>query len=110
MSRKITPVAIAPEDRIRLEKLVRAPTTTQRLVRRAKVVLMLAEPVFEVAVGAELGLSWQSVALWKGRFCEKGIDGLHDAKGRGRKASVPDAVRASVITEAVRAPEGTPRW
>jgi transposase len=110
MSRKITPVAIAPEDRIRLEKLVRAPTTPQRLARRAKVVLMLAEAVSEAAVGAELGLSRQSVGLWKARFCEAGIDGLNDAKGRGRKASVPDSVRERVITEAVRAPAGTPRW
>jgi hypothetical protein len=110
MSRKITPVAITPEDRIRLEKLVRAPTTPQRLSRRAKAVIMLGEPVTEASVGASLGLSRQSVGVWKARFCAKGVDGLHDAEGRGRKASVPDAVPARVITEAVRAPAGTPRW
>jgi hypothetical protein len=39
-----------------------------------------------------------------------GLAGLDDKKGRGRKASIPDAKVARIITEATRPSKGRSRW
>ena len=88
----------------------RAGKTPQRVARRARVVLLLADGRSTRAVAASLGVSTRSVALWKRRFMEGGPGALlRDAPGRGRKASVAVVARAR-LRALLAMPPPTRRW
>lgn len=93
-----------------LERLVRAPTASQREVRRARIVLRRAAGESQEAVAAAVGVNRPVVALWERRFRRDGLAGLADAKGRGRKSSIALDRAARVLSEAVQPPPGRSRW
>ena len=75
-------------DRFRLESWVRAPTTSQRLVLRSRIVLLLSDGLSARAVAQALDISRHTVDLWRNRFREGGCLALmQDKAGRGRKPS-----------------------
>jgi transposase len=74
-------------DRALLERWVRAGTTSQRVARRSRIVLLALDGVDDVA--ARVGVSPRTAQLWITRFWEGGAEALlHDAPGRGRHATV----------------------
>lgn len=77
---------IADGDRATLERWVRMPTAEQRIVRRSQIVLLLGEGLAAREVARRLGVSRQTVDLWRRRYAEEGRDALtRDRPGRGRK-------------------------
>jgi hypothetical protein len=48
--------------------------------------------------------------MWSTRFESAGLPGLEERPGPGRKASIPAARLARVVTEATRPPEGKTCW
>src|SRR3954466_13984474 len=79
------PISLPAEERQLLERLVAAPTSAQRDVLRARVVLLLAAGHSNQEVAAKLETSARTVSLWRGRWSRDGLTGLRDAPGRGRK-------------------------
>jgi len=80
------PVALAAEDRRSLEQWIRAGTTPQRLARRSRIVLLLADGMSSRAAARALGVSRHTVDLWRQRFEAGGCHALvKDKPGRGRK-------------------------
>lgn len=89
--------------RTRLERWVRGATTPQRVVRRARIVLLALDGIPPDEIAARVGVSRPTVALWIERFADGGPDALlHDAPGRGRHASIEDA---STLRERLRTAE-----
>src|SRR5262249_22495207 len=81
-------------DRRILTAWIRAGRTPQRLARRTRIVLLVAEGRSMRDVAAQVGASTRSVALWRRRFEGGGPAALlADAPGRGRKATVTDSAR-----------------
>ena len=80
----VEPLVLTPEERIELERRLRAQTTTHRDRQRAEVVLLAAGAVTGRQIAITVGLSEQSVCKWRLRFCEHGLDGLNDAARSGR--------------------------
>jgi len=77
---------IDPAVRHQLERWVRAPTTPQRTVRRSRIVLLLAEGFSGREVARMLGVSRNTVDLWRARYAQEGSQTLTcDRPGRGRK-------------------------
>ena len=73
-------------DQVDLRRWLRTPTAPQRLVTRSRIVLLLADGRSTREVAQLVGVSRPTVALWKKRFQEGGIEALtHDRPGRGRK-------------------------
>ena len=94
-----------------LERLINATTTAQRVVRRARIVLSRAEGHTQLATAAELGVSRPAVIRWERRFSVLGIEGLlKDAPGRGRKPSIPEGKKDTLITQATQPPPNRTRW
>jgi transposase len=58
--------------------------TRPRLAERARIVLACAEGVPNSVVAAGLGWTTMTVAKWRRRFAEAGLDGLADATRSGR--------------------------
>lgn len=81
---------VAPVDRRLLASWARAGTTPQRVVRRATIVLLLADGVPLRKVARRLDVSVHTVALWRERYRRGGAASLWgDAPGRGRRPSIP---------------------
>ena len=93
-----------------LRRRSRATTSTVRERERANIILLRLEGVSVTAAAARLKTTAKRVSLWSTRFVERGLDGLEDEPGRGRKPSIPAAKVARVVTEATRPPKTRTRW
>src|SRR5215471_20546544 len=74
--RKIERILISAADRERLERLVRDRNTPQKVVWRARIVLLASEGLTAEGIGAAVGKSLLTVRRWRYRFEERGVDGL----------------------------------
>lgn len=110
MSRPIEVLEVDTVQRAELERIVRAPTSSQRLVLRARIVLARARGLSQVQTADEVGVQRTVVSLWSRRFAEKGLAGLEDAPGRGRPVTISPKARNRVIVGCVRPPPGRSRW
>jgi len=93
-----------------LQRRARAATSTVREQERATIVLLRLDGKGVEAVAKQLGTTAKRVSVWSKRFEEKGLSGLEDRPGRGRRPSIPEAKVARVIIEVTRPPEGRKRW
>jgi transposase len=105
-------VILSENQRRVLRRWVRAKTSPQRLVMRARIVLMADSGNSLSEIQQEVGVSRPTVTLWKRRFQTGGPEALlHDAAGRGRKRSIPDAKVAQILTATVETqPQGATHW
>src|SRR5262249_36012539 len=78
MIRDAVAVRLSPEERAVLEAKLRAPTTEQRQVFRARIVLLAAEERSTLSIARELGTMPRTVSGWRGRFAREGLAGLED--------------------------------
>ena len=103
-------IELTPDDRDRLQKLVKDGNTAQKLVRRAWIVLACADGLGTVAVARRLQTSQPTVRLWRERYRATGVTGLlKDASRPPGKTPVPPARVKQVIemTLHTRPPKGT---
>ena len=77
------PVSLTDEQRATLERWVRQPTTEQRLVLRARMILLLDQGKSNEAIGRQLGVRAATVSRWRSRFAKRGTDGLYDKPRSG---------------------------
>jgi len=63
-------------DRDELERLVRDRNIAQKVVCRARIVLLAAEGLPAGAIAAASGKSQLTVRRWRRRFLAKGVEGL----------------------------------
>jgi Helix-turn-helix domain len=62
----------------------RATTIRAGLVRRARIILLLADGMTLTDIAATVGLSRRNTYKWIQRFMQEGLAGLEDKPGRGR--------------------------
>ena len=74
--RKIEQISIGAADRERLERLVRDRNTPQKVVWRARIVLLASDGLAATAISAAVGKSVLTVRRWRRRYVAKGVDGL----------------------------------
>ena len=75
---------ISDEERGELERWVRAHTSSQRTVKRARVVLLAAEGVSNRQIAEMVGLNEHPVGVWRQRFETERLAGLEDRPRSGR--------------------------
>ena len=99
-------------DRERLERLVRSPTAAQKVVLRARIVLLGAAGAGVRETARELRTTPPTVMLWRGRFASGGVQAiLKEAPRPGR----PRQIQADLVAEVVRRtlaekPLGATHW
>jgi transposase len=74
--RKIERISVSEADRERLLRLVRDRNTPQKVVWRARIVLLAADGLQAIAIAASVGKSLLTVRRWRRRYMAKGVDGL----------------------------------
>jgi transposase len=86
MSRKSLPVVLTEAEVIRLEQWIRAGSTPQQVVLRARIILGAVAGQSVQVNAAQLGVQRRTVALWCRRVRTQGIGCVWEiATGRGRK-------------------------
>lgn len=109
---KIERIEVPAEDRERLRQLARDRNTPQKLVWRARIVLLAGEGKRALEVAAEVGMSVLTVRRWRRRYRDKGVDGLRkDATRPSRVKPLSAETIAKVVDLTLHAtPEGATHW
>src|SRR5262245_38156396 len=76
-------VVLSDVERAELTGWVRRPTTQQRLVVRARIVLAAADGMANAAIGRRVGVVIDTVRKWRHRFAGQRMAGLADRKRPG---------------------------
>src|SRR3974377_1104175 len=104
-------VVLAPTEAKELERRVRSQSLAVDLVRRAKVILMLATGRSYSEIGEQLGCTDRYISLWKERFKQERLSGL-DSRYRGaehRRRTAQTEARILKLTQ--RGPsDGSTHW
>ncbi len=104
-------VRLSRQDRAVLEARLRAPTTAQRDVLRARIVLMAAKGRSTRSIARELGTMPRTVSTWRGRFAREGLAGLADRRRTGAKPKYGEETGRRILEVLERAPPtGFARW
>ncbi len=77
-------IALAPEERMALNAMVRQYTLPYFMVVRAKAILLAAEGLGNKRIGEKLDLPREIVSKWRKRFFYERLPGLQDRPRRGR--------------------------
>ena len=72
---KAAEVHLRPGDRAVLEARVRAPTSEQRDVMRARIVLLAASGRSTRSIAREVATMPRTVSQWRGRYAREGLAG-----------------------------------
>jgi transposase len=112
MSRKSVPVVLLESERIRLEQWIRAGSTPQQVVLRARMILAAAQGSQDKEIAAQLKVHRFSVALWRRRVRQQGIGCVWEiAAGRGRKPRYGAAVTSQIVEATLQdKPKGSTHW
>jgi Winged helix-turn helix len=93
-------MVLSSAEQATLERWQRSTTVAAGLVRRGKIILLLAAGHSHADVGRSVGVQRTVVRTWAKRFLAQRLDGLSDAPGRGAKGG---------FSPGGRDPRGTPR-
>lgn len=106
-----TIIRLAPPERRELQRRLRSRSLASEEVRRAKVILLLAQGLSFSAIGSQLACSDRYISNWKKRFQAHRLSGLASRYG-GRKANPLAAKEQARILAATRQPprDGTTHW
>ena len=112
MVREKFSVRLTPEERDRLEHLVRAGRSPARVATRARILLKTSEGWSAPKVAQALDVAESSVYRIKRRFSEDGLDGvLQDRPQANRYRKLDDRAGAHLIAlTCTPAPEGYDHW
>ena len=106
------PIVLDETTRKELQRQARGRSVPVRVALRSRIVLLAAEGLQNVQIGAELNISVRMAALWRKRFLSLGIKGLlKDAPRPGRTPSIPASTVEQVISKTTQtAPANATHW
>jgi len=106
--RYATPVKLAKKERQELLSLIERKTAPQRDVMRARIALWAHEGHANTAIARELGVSVQTVCLWRKRIAQQGAQGIREGERSGRPPRITHEARLQLIALAceTQEPEG----
>ena len=94
------PIILSKAEEEQLKSISRS--FSHGLVTRAKIIIMSAEGTSNKDIARKLDYSPQSVSLWRRRFLEQGISGLHDQLRPGRPRSISDEQVAELVRKTLQ--------
>ena len=93
-----------------IKRRVRAKVASVRERQRAQIILLASSGMRQKQIADEVGVSRMTVSHWCGRFAQQGLDGLEEARGRGRKSALPTDKIRRVLEEVSQPPKHLGRW
>jgi transposase len=104
-------VVLSDEEREVLERWARRPNSAQALALRCRIVLAAADGERSIDIAERLGCTRSTVGKWRGRFAERGLDGLHDEPRPGKPRQITDEDVERVIVKTLEEqPANATHW
>lgn len=103
-------VKLKSGDRKALESWLRAPTLSQALALRARILLASDDGEGVRPLAARLEVSPNTVSIWRRRYREQGLAGLQTGSRSGRPRRISDAKERAIVTATMRPPEAATHW
>jgi len=100
-------VILTTTERKALKKRIRGARTAWRDRLRAQIVLAAARGRGNARIAGDLRVSQDTVRKWRGRFADRGLEGLSDLPRPGRPRQISAEVRAAVVALACQLPAAT---
>src|SRR5947207_2274129 len=111
MGRPNAALMITPSERSQLRSIVRSRSLPHSLVRRAQIVLLSAAGTANREVARRCGVSAPVVSLWRQRYQQRGIAGLHAELRPGRPRSHSDEQVAGLLRKVLHSkPAAATHW
>jgi transposase len=112
MSRKLPALTLNPSQQQQIRQWLSAHGTPQQVALRCRIVLAAAAGQTENATARQMGTNRKTVALWRARLAERGLESLWEiAPGRGRKPTYgPEKIKAIVDATLQTKPAGMTHW
>jgi len=105
---------VGPVERARLERLIADGKTPQKIVKRARIVLLSGRGHGTGAIEREAGVSKPTVWRWQQAYLAGGLDRLLKDKGKGPlagKKRVSDEVRLQIVMRTAKEkPKNATHW
>ena len=102
-------IEVSASQQRELMRIVNAKSSSQREVFRARIILGLARGLSHQEIAEEQSVSLLAIGRWRKRWAAKGLVGLQDAPGRGRKPRLsPKAVGRALSLARTQAPQSWP--
>ena len=112
MEKPAVTIQLSSAEHATLTAWVRAPSTSQGVALRSRIILLADTGMSNTRIAGELGVSRPTVLLWRQRYAAGGPEALtHIEPGRGRKRTI-SAERVKEIVEATlhTVPPGATHW
>jgi transposase len=104
-------VWLSAKERKALEACCRSPTTLQRDLKRARIVLLAAAGRSTRSIAKEVGVQPRIASLWRHRFADNGLEGLKDKPRPGKEPIYTKATDKRILALLDKpAPAGFARW
>src|ERR1700722_9368212 len=104
-------ISLTSEEEQALRQWARAGTSEQRMVERAKVILLAHQGKSNLEIARHLKTRPARVSKWRQRFREQRLNGLRDADRQGRPARYDQTTENRVLRLLDEAPpEGYGKW
>ncbi len=104
-------VVLSEEEREVLERWARRPTSAQALALRCRIVLGAADGESSKEIAGRLRCNRSTVGRWRGRFAERGLDGLHDEPRPGKPRLIgDDDVERVIVKTLEEQPPNATHW
>src|SRR6266436_5562711 len=112
MSEPRIEIVLGARDRAKLKRIVADGNTAQKIVKRAKIVLLTADGYGVMAIMREAGVSKTTVWRWQDYFVEAGVAGL--LKGRSKppgKKPIAAEIKLKLVEKTVKQrPANATHW
>jgi transposase len=104
-------VSVSDEDREVLERWLRRRKSSQALAMRARIVLAAADGASNREIAERERVVVDTVRKWRGRFADRGVEGLLDEPSVGAPRTIDDdTVERVIVTTLERRPKDATHW
>jgi putative transposase len=111
MGRPNTLVEVSAAERAELEHVVGSRRLPHGVVTRAKIILFSADGVGTTEIARRCDVSRPTISLWRKRFRDHGLAGLHTELRTGRPRSIDDERVAELVNKVIEdTPQGSTHW
>jgi len=112
MFQPATRMNLSKNEQTALEALARAGTTTQRMARRCRVILLAAQGTSNRAIARQVGISRPTVLAVRAAYLRGGVGALerNNPRRRSRRKLLPAVEKKLVETTLHAKPEAATHW
>jgi transposase len=104
MKPTMEPLRLTPEEQAELAGIVRSTRAPAGVVKRARIVLAIAEGENYASISARLHVPASTISRWRKRYAEHRLAGLQDAQRSGRPKRITPQLEAKIIATTQKPP------